>query len=274
MNMEIELWIDIRHHLERGELEYIESIRKTLPVIFISEKIKLPDVAIDEKKQYSLEQKNIVFLSDDPRKIRQAKRQGYPVIAYLRENMPLDVSPYAVENLFAIDEEYLIQVYCHSKGISQVITTTDRLIIREMTMSDLDALLEIYETNEKTAFFQAFYDNREEASAYLADYIKNVYDFYGFGIWGICLNEDSAMVDDKPDAQIIDLSMMCPVIGIIGLTPRDDALELGYALAKVYQGKKYIVEAREAVIKYAKEVLGYQEIIEITQKNNYLYTLS
>ncbi len=242
--MEIKLWIDIS-----GTMDFTDDL----------------DV---EKGSCAKDQDHTVYLSDDPQKLRQAKRQGYPVIAYLREELPLDVSPYAVENLSAIDEEYLIRVYCHSKGIPQVITMTDRLIIREMTMSDLDALLEIYETNEKSAFFQAFYDNREEAAAYLADYIKNVYDFYGFGIWGICLKEDFVTADDIQELQTIDLSMRCPLIGIIGLTPREDALELGYALAKAYQGKKYIVEAREAVIKYAKEALGYQEIIEITQKNH------
>lgn len=240
--MEIGLNVDFKCQLEEEEQKYIESIRGTL-------------------------QKYTVYLSDDPQKIRQAKIQGYPVIAYLRGDMPLDVSPYAVTSLSAIDEEYLTQVYCRCKGIPQVITTTDRLIIRELAMSDLDALMEIYETNEKTAYFQSFYDNREDAAAYLSDYIKNVYDFYGFGIWGICLKEDSITADAIPEAQMIDLSMRCPVIGIIGLTPRDGAVELGYALAKAYQGKKYIVEAREAVIKYAKEVLEYQEIIEITQKS-------
>lgn len=244
--MKINLWIDIKCRLEEEERKYIESIREILPV----------------------DQKYTVYLSDNPQKIRQAKRQGYPVIAYLHEDMPLDVSPYAVESLLALDEEYLIRVYCHSKGIPQVITMTDRLIIREMVMSDLDALLKIYETNEKTAFFQAFYDNREEAAVYLADYIKNVYDFYGFGIWGICLKEDFVTVDDIQELQTIDLSMRCPLIGIIGLTPRDDALELGYALAKAYQGKKYIVEAREAVIKYTREILGNHKIIEITNRLN------
>lgn len=265
--MEIKLWIDIKCPLEEEEQKYIESIQGILPVTFMSDKSESMDLIDDgdiEKKPCAIDQKNIVFLSDDPQKVRRAKRQGYPVIAYLSEDMPLDVSPYAVESLLALDEEYLIRVYCHSKGIPQVITTTDRLIIREMAMSDLDALLGIYETNEKTAFFQAFYDNREEAAAYLADYIKNVYDFYGFGIWGICLKEDSVMGDEILEAQMTDLSMRCPIIGIIGLTPRDDAVELGYALAKAYQGKKYIVEAREAVIKYAKEVLEYQEVIEIT----------
>lgn len=263
--MEIKLWIDIKCRLGEEEQKYIESI----PMTFMSDKsgaMDFTDGADVEKGPYALDQNYTVYLSDDPQKIRQAKRQGYPVIAYLRVDMPLDVSPYAVESLLALDEEYLIRVYCHSKGIPQVITTTDRLIIREMAMSDLDALLEIYETNEKTAFFQAFYDNREEAAAYLADYIKNVYDFYGFGIWGICLKEDSFTADDIQELQMIDLSTRCPMIGIIGLTPRDDAVELGYALAKAYQGERYIAEAREAVIKYAKETLGYQEVIEITNR--------
>lgn len=268
--MEIKLWIDIKCRLEEEEQKYIESIRGIIPV-FMSDKSGAMDFTDDadvEEEPYTLDQNYTVYLSDDPQKIRQAKRQGYPVIAYLREDMPLDVSPYAVESLLALDEEYLIRIYCHSKGIPQVITTTDRLIIREMAMSDLDALLEIYETNEKTAFFQAFYDNREEAAAYLADYITNVYDFYGFGIWGICLKEDSFSADDIQEAQMIDLPTRCPVIGIIGLTPRDDALELGYALAKAYQGKKYIVEAREAVIKYTREILGNHKIIEITNRSN------
>lgn len=173
MSLEIELWIDIQRRFEEEELGYIESVREVLPVTFMSDRSGSMSGNGD-----------IVYLCDDPQKIRQAKRQGYPVIAYLREDMPLDVSLYAVTSLLAIDKEYLTRVYCHSKGIPQVIATTDRIIIREMVMSDLDALLEIYEINEKTAFFQSFYDNRDEAAAYLADYIKNVYDFYGFGIWG------------------------------------------------------------------------------------------
>lgn len=243
--MKIKLWIDIKCRLEEEEREYIKSIRETLPVV---------------------NQKYTVYLGDDPQRIREMKRQGYPVIAYLRENMPLDVSPYAVESLLALDEEYLTRVYCHSKGIPQVITSTNRLMIREMAMTDLDALLEIYETNEKTPFFQTFYDSREEAAAYLADYIKNVYDFYGFGIWGMCLKKDSNAAEEGQEEQMLECSMQYPMIGIIGLTPRDDALELGYALAKVYQGNKYIAEARKAVIEYGRKKLGNHKIIEITNR--------
>ncbi len=250
MNTEIELWIDVRCRLEAEERRYIESIQGTFSVTFVHEGLESVEdngAAVGKKGKYAIDQKYIVYLSDNPQRIRQAKTQGYPVIVYLRENTPLDASAYAVTSLLAIDEEYLTWVYCHSKGIPQVITTTDRLIIREMVMSDLDALLEIYETNEKTVFFQAFYDNKEEAAVYLADYIKNVYDFYGYGIWGICLRRD----EEK-------------IIGIIGFTPRKDALEMGYALAKAYQGKGYIIEARRAVMEYAEDKLDECNILEIT----------
>ncbi len=144
--MGIKLWIDIRCQLEEEEQKYIESIQEIIPVTFISDipgAMDFTDDADVEKEPCAVNQKYTVYLSDDPQKIRHAKRQGYPVIAYLCEDMPLDVSPYAVENLLAIDEEYLIRIYCHSKGIPQVIAMTDRLIIREMAMSDLDALREI-----------------------------------------------------------------------------------------------------------------------------------
>lgn len=267
--MKIELWIDTKCRLEKEEQEYIESLREILPVVMMSDIPGSIDFAVDEnvkREQNIKNQEYAVYLGDDSQRIRQMKKRGYPVIAYLREDMPIDVSPYAVESLLALDEEYLTRVYCHSKGIPQVITSTDRLIIREMAMTDLDALLEIYETNEITPFFQTFYDNREEAAAYLADYIKNVYDFYGFGIWGICLKENSNAAGEGQEGQTVELSVQCPMIGIIGLTPREGALELGYALAKAYQGKKYIVEARKAMIEYGRKKLGNDKIIEITNR--------
>lgn len=202
-------------------------------------------------------EKNIC-ISDHCDVLRYAKNAGWAVIACRdsileeQEGRGEDTYfvSYVVEDLSAIDREYLETVYCHCKGIPRLIAVTDRLLIREMTLSDLDDLMEIFDGNEKTEFFEPFYDNREEAEQYLASYIRDVYRFYDFGIWGIYLKTSDGM------------------IGIIGFTPRDEALELGYALAKAYQGKKYIAEAREAVIKYTREILGNFKIIEITNRSN------
>lgn len=92
--------------------------------------------------------------------------------------------------------------------------------------------------------------------------------FTDLGSGGICLKGDFVKADEMPETQMIDPSIWRPLIGIIGLTQRDGAVELGYALAKAYQGKKYIAEAREAVIKYVKDTLGYDKVIEITNRTN------
>ena len=52
-----------------------------------------------------------------------------------------------------------------------------------------------------------------------------------------------------------------PIIGIMGFTPREDALELGYALQKQYQGRGFVTEAKKALMEYAENVLNCHNII-------------
>lgn len=204
----------------------------------------------------------VICISDDNGILNMAGSRGVPVIACLDDsyNEPKQaenqfISRYAVDSLCALDREYLETVYFRSKGIPRRITDTDRLIIRELCRTDLPALLEIYKSNEKTRFFQSFYDNREEAEEYLNYYIENVYDFYGYGIWGICLKESSGYENIEKQGVIE------PIIGIMGFTPRENALELGYALQKQYQGRGFVTEAKKALTEYAERVLDCHNIM-------------
>lgn len=204
----------------------------------------------------------VICISDDNDILNMAGSRGVPVVACLDDSYKEPeqaesqfISRYAVDSLCALDREYLETVYFRTKGIPRRITDTDRLIIRELCRTDLPALLEIYESNEKTPFFQSFYDNREEAEEYLNHYIENVYDFYGYGIWGICLKNSSAYEEGK------NVGTEEPIIGIMGFTPRENALELGYALQKNYQGKGFVTEAKKALTEYAEHVLDCHNII-------------
>ena len=203
----------------------------------------------------------IICISDDGDFLRKVWDIGLPVITCLggtegsEQAGGMMVGHYAVENLCALDREYLETVYCRKNGIPRRIVTTRRLEIRELCPADLDMLMEIYDGNEKTPFFQSFYENREEAEAYLNHYIENVYDFYGYGIWGICLKPSFGNMD--ADRQ----GMEEPIIGIMGFTPREDALELGYALQKQYQGRGFVTEAKKALMEYAENVLNCHNII-------------
>lgn len=199
-----------------------------------------------------------ICISDDYDILRQAYNAGWVVIVCLDElskeqekTMDCSFVRYAIDSLTAIDRTYLLTVYCRCKGIPQMITQTDRLRIKEISLSDMDDLMEIFNSNDRTEFFEPFYGSREEAEEYLDAYIKDVYCYYDYGIWGVYLKDAGKM------------------IGIAGFTPRSDMgekpiLELGYAIAKSYQGQGYAKEACNAVIKYAQENLEYEKIIKIT----------
>lgn len=201
-----------------------------------------------------------ICISDDYYILKDAYKAGWAVIVYLdkltkTQEKTIDSSfvQFAIDSLYAIDKTYLHLVYCRCKGIPRLITQTDRLLIREMTLSDIDDLIEIFESNEKTDFFEPFYGSREEAEIYLSSYTNDVYRFYDYGIWGAYLKECDKM------------------IGIAGFTPRPGTdhkpvLELGYAVAKSYQGHGYAKEACKAVVTYARKELEYDEIIKITSK--------
>lgn len=223
-----------------------------------------------------------IYISDDYDFLNKAKNSEITVIACIDEQLREREKKEdrcifirnAVESLTVLDRDYLETVYCRRKGIPRVITMTDRLIIRELCCSDRDALMEIYDSNEKSSFFQAFYNNKEEAEVFLKNYIETVYDFYGYGIWGICLREETFGGGCRKDIwnnagrnKYFGVCNEEKIIGIIGFTPRKDALELGYALAKAYQGNSYISEARRAVMKYVRDKLDGCNILEITNRS-------
>lgn len=231
------------------------SPEETKHILFLQ---KENGVIVDEMTD-GIRQKGIC-ISDDYSTLRQAYDAGYAVIVCLdkfskeqEKDMDCSFVRYAIDNLSAIDMSYLQTVYCRCKGIPRVITQTDRLLIKEMSLDDMDDLIEIFDSNEKTAFFEPFYGSKEEAGAYLNTYISDVYCYYDYGIWGAYLKDSGKM------------------IGIAGFTPRSGTggkpvLELGYAVAKLYQGQGYAKEACKAVVAYVQKELEYDEIIKVTSK--------
>lgn len=205
-------------------------------------------------------EKNIC-ISDRCDALRYAKDAGWALIAcrdYVLEEEERTGEdtyfvPYAVEDLSALDRDYLETVYCRCHQLPRLIADTERLFIREIALCDLDDLMEVFGSNDKTDFFEAFYDHREDAGEFLAAYIRDVYRFYDYGIWGIYLKASGKM------------------IGIAGFTPREGTgsktvLELGYGISKKYQNRGYAKEACGAVMEYAKEKLEYEKIITVTRE--------
>ena len=100
---------------------------------------------------------------------------------------------------------------------------------------------------------EPLFPTRQQEEDYTRDYIKNVYHFYGYGMWVITLKESEE------------------VIGRAGLEYKEgfDGLEIGFMLGKEHQHKGYAYEACKAILEYAKAELEQNEIHAVVHKENH-----
>lgn len=135
-----------------------------------------------------------------------------------------------------------------NKESGRIMIETERLIIREMVQSDLDALCTIMCDEE---VMQAAYENAfsvEKVQGWLNRHLKRYQD-YGFGLWAVVLKETNEM------------------IGQCGLTLQpwrdEQILEIGYLFQKAYWHKGYATEAAIACKEYAFTHLNASSVYSI-----------
>ena len=119
-------------------------------------------------------------------------------------------------------------------------------------MDDVDAFYQIYKEAVITEYMEDLYADRNEEIAYIQDYIKKVYHFYGYGIWTI---------EEKKSGL---------VIGRAGISWREgfDLPELGFVIGVPWQRKGYAYEVCTAILTYAKEELGITRVQALVMKGN------
>ncbi len=129
---------------------------------------------------------------------------------------------------------------------------TQRLILRQLTMNDADALHEILSDPVSMQHYpQPF--TREKTEGWIAWNIQN-YATYGFGLWAVLLKEGNLFLGD------CGITMQ----NINGsLEP-----EIGYHINKVHTGKGYATEAARACRNYAFDVLGLSKVYSYMKYTN------
>lgn len=131
---------------------------------------------------------------------------------------------------------------------------TERLYLREMTVQDLPGIYEIYGQENTTRYMEGLCPDKKKEYEFTKAYIENMYKFYGYGIWMICLKENDI------------------IIGRAGLSNREidgeNRLELGYVIGKPYQHEGYAYEACQAICKFVKDRLYEDTIIAMIREDN------
>ena len=136
--------------------------------------------------------------------------------------------------------------------VMKTILETPRLLLREMTTSDLPAICRVLQ-DEKTmyAYEHAFSD--EEAQAWLNNQLRR-YREDGFGLWATVLKESGE------------------IIGQCGITLQDVngewVPEVGYLFERAYWHQGFATEAAIACKEYAFSVLGLDTVYTIIRDNN------
>ena len=196
-----------------------------------------------------------VYITDDAEEAARLQDRGEAVVVYLHDENREQSFPgvlYAVEAPEDVDGEYAEKVYRRSKGMPWNILETERCLVRETTPEDAEAFFQIYSEPSITEFMENLYPDPEQEKAYIRDYRKNVYEFYGFGVWTV-VEKASGMG-----------------IGRAGLSYREgcEIPELGFVIGVPRQRKGYAREVCSAILQYGWEELGFTEVQALVEPEN------
>ena len=178
--------------------------------------------------------------------------QKLPTVGYQPTGSTYLQADIIVEGFEEVDYEFLLHVWQRYYGKPWTILTTDRCVVRELELSDLDALFELYENPKLTEYMEKLYPYEEE-KAYQKAYIECMYRFFGYGMW---------LVFEKRTGKLIGRA------GIEHREELDGELELGYAIHPDYQRKGYATEVCRAIVEYAFFELGFEEICCLIEREN------
>ena len=164
-------------------------------------------------------------------------------------------------------------------GHQGVVLETERLVLRQFTPDDLDALAELYADEQVMRYIGAGgARTREETARGLAKFLADNQKLWAedvlkrlpllqyvqrtpapFGIWAITLRNGVAAADAKP-------------IGRCGLRAWDidgsAEAEVGYVLARRYWGHGYATEAARAVRDFGFRAHDFPRLISVIHRDN------
>ncbi len=210
----------------------------------------------EEKRQRGCQlNKEILYLTDLPEEYSRLRQQGWNVLPYryaANREEAFDGAEYVIEQIEDIDYEVIDMVYRRMVGLPWEILRTKRCIVRETIEEDVDGLYAIYAEPAITEYMEGLYHDRDEEMAYIQDYRRRMYGFYGYGIWTIL---------SKQDGQ---------VIGRAGINWREgfDIPELGFVIGVPWQRKGYAYEVCSEILNYARDEIGFKQMQALVREHN------
>ncbi|WMJ87620.1 GNAT family N-acetyltransferase [Anaerocolumna sp. MB42-C2] len=234
-----------------------EYFTKLISGTTVSHPKPAPDIFLKAAKELGVNPDECIIVEDSYNGVCAANSAGMPVIGFVNEhsgNQDLSSASYLIEGFDEINTKYIKTIYLHTLNLPVTITETNRLIIKELTVDDIPALYQIYQNEEVKKYIPGISDTLEEEIEKHKSYIKSVYHFYGYGLWGIF---------DKNSGELM---------GKCGFTNSiingKEVIEMGYMLDYCKWGCGYATECLHSILRYAYDNLNIKDIISVINTSN------
>lgn len=275
---------EVRDRYMYCEIPKMQSIshKQEKSSVQINSKAKISeyaDLIKDTMIQKNVDPQNLLYIAATEESLRAAQMLGLATLGYdNRSCMKHDIAKKAnsfssvkmiVEGFEEVDALFLERVYEREHHLPWEIARTDRWILREFTMDDMDGLVELYdqpgvsyriENGKKVPGYIEPLLPREEEEEYQRCYIENMYGYYGYGMW---------IVTENPNGEETDSPR---IIGRAGLENREYEdgveLEMGYVIDLRWQHQGIAYEVCSAIMKYAAEHTDFERLNALTEADN------
>ncbi len=211
------------------------------------------DSSFDWEKE--VEKESLLIATDSADAATALCDEGYFCIGFVHrgnEGEEFKGLKYVFSEIDDVEADSFVKAYQRYAGEPWDVIRTDRLMIRETTVEDVDEFYRIYKDPEITQYMEGLFDDPADEKRYQKDYIEKVYGFYGFGVWTLVRRSDNR------------------IIGRAGFSMRNgfDEIELGFLIGKEFQRQGYAYEACKAILDYGRYVLMFEHVQTLVKKEN------
>lgn len=216
-----------------------------------------PDLFALALQKLGVTSADALVIEDSPLGIQAAKTAGLTCIGFQNphsQKQDLSLANLILESFEGITPSFFCRVHQRFHGQPVTIASTERLLIRELAIGDIPALCSIYQNPDVRHFLTDLDDCMENEAAKQEAYIRQVYPFYEYGLWGIFRKHSDLLIgrcgieNQKVDGK--------------------EEIMLSYLLDKNQWGYGYALEACRAVLNYALEELDIHRIAAVIDQEN------
>jgi len=247
-----------------AEIEHVVKtlgIKKYFTKLISSAQVKQPKPAPDSfllaLKELGVSAKEAVVVEDSCFGSQAAKAAGTVCVGFINPNsgsQNLEAADVLLESFETIDHRFFVNVLQRSLGKPITIANTKRLMIRELSPEDIKDIYAIYKDEEVRKFIPDIDDYLNVEMEKQMAYIRNVYSFYGYGIWGVFSKTAKKLIGKCGiENQMVD---------------GREEITLSYLLDSKHWGYGYAIECGNAVFQYAREQLDIKRIVAVIDARN------